>query len=128
MTVSIGSVTLSDSLDIEGDINSKSIRSTVTHTFGGGHVRKSPSLFGKIYTIMTRQASGGFYGKFTREQSVAIAAIREAGTEVSVTHPKTGTFNAIVTETKLQAWASSACANPDADQLMEGSVTVMRTT
>lgn len=87
MTVSIGSITLNDSLVLRGLSDSPEIAITTTITLMGGvNIQVAPIQAGKPLTLTTT-SKNGLRGFFTRQQVEDIRDLQALGASTTLIHP-----------------------------------------
>ena len=87
MAVSLGSILLSDNLRIGGVHNQSALAGSARATFGGITVQTMAMPVGKQLQLVATISGNSLYGAFEHQQLIQVAAIRDAGAPVLLSHP-----------------------------------------
>jgi hypothetical protein len=123
MTVALGAVTLSDDLRLTGFRNQPLVAGNTRMTLGGRPVLQGIPLSGGRQLVLEAFRDGdGIYGHFTGTQLAAIATLRDAMTEVTLTH-HLGAFQVVVLA--LDVTPVVDVADPAAAAEYHGTITMI---
>lgn len=86
MTISLGAITLSDDLRLDGVPGMSTTGMSVRRTFGSPVVQKCPLLGGDQLSLVASMNGNSLTGYFTGAQISAIAVLRDAGSPVALSH------------------------------------------
>ena len=87
MAVMLGGIALDDDLRLDGLLIGASIAGSARATFGGITVQTMAMPVGKQLQLVATSSGDAIYGAFLYQQLLQVAAIRDAGAPVLLSHP-----------------------------------------
>jgi len=123
MTVTLGGITLSDDLRINGLKNQPQVAGSEQMTLGGRMVFTScPVTGGRTITLESFRSGDSVYGYFTGTQIDQIAALRDLQTTIALVH-HLGTFQVKIKAINVEDVAG--VADPSSTSEYTGTITMI---
>jgi len=123
MTVSLGGITLSEDLELNGVINNPNVLAQINQTLGGNIVIDGLTMFsGKELVLGSTSSANSFSGFFIKEQVDQLAVFRDTLQTLELIH-HLGVFSVIITEIELQV--VNERVDPDSSTWYIGTVTMI---
>ena len=123
MTVSLGGITLSDSLTLPDIKSRRKVASSVQQTLGGrGVIQTMPIESGEVITLAAEGSGDRIRGYFTTAQVASIEALELAGLPVTLVH-HLGTWSVVIIGKDLTGMDNFV--SPGGADLYVGTITMV---
>lgn len=124
MAVILGSVTLDSRLLLRGAFETPSITLDQKRLLSGSLYIGVKPLLGRTLILTTDGPNNIKYGLFTRTQLIQIAALRDAGSPILLTH-NTESFNVMIADTGIEVEPIVESTTKNSTDLYAGSITLI---
>ena len=125
MTISIGTVTLSDDLVWENEFASPRIGQSIKTTIGGTTVvHTDPKAGGRVVQLVAARRNNAIYGFFTRSQIQSLETYQKNGTVVAFVYGSE-TFNVVIRAGGINVQPLLAKQGQGVDDYYTGTITMV---
>ena len=124
MTVSLGAITLDDNLRLDGVLSQSSLAGSARPTMGGACLQTLTMSGGKTLQLVATMDGNSVYGSYTGAQLAILAAIRDAGSPVTLIH-HLGTWTVWIPPDGISVEQVDDYADPGADSWYVGTLTLI---